>query len=118
MRRFWASASLGLLAFGCAGAPPDQREGAGCWVHAFARTEYRPPVTTYTGPTHERFFLEGAGSLRVGPGARLEGYGGPGYKEKTLVLAPNVDIPDLAAAGFHRRVDAFQIACVEPARSP
>jgi sporulation protein YlmC with PRC-barrel domain len=84
---------------------------AGCWVNAFARKQYRPPMTTFTGPTHERISLAEAESLVVGPGARLVGYAGPGFERRTVVLSPEARVPDLDAAGFERRTDAFQVVC-------
>jgi sporulation protein YlmC with PRC-barrel domain len=84
---------------------------AGCWVNAFGRTQFRPPMTTFTGPTHERISLAGMESLVVGPGARLVGYAGPRFERRTVELAPEARVPDLDAAGFERRTDAFQVVC-------
>lgn len=83
----------------------------GCFVHAFARTQFRPPATTYTGPRHEPIFLRDAGSLVVGPGARLEGYAGDGYRKRALDLPPGARVADLPALGFDQRVDSFRVVC-------
>ena len=94
-------------------SPSAASDPAGCWVHAFQRTQYRPPVTTYTGPSHEPLFLKHARSLIVGPKARLLGYAEQRYDERTLELGPGARLPDLQAIAFHRRVDSFQVACTD-----
>lgn len=95
-----------LLVLGaCAARAPQP--AAGCWVHAFAGEEpYRPPLTSYTGPTHERFFLKDARSLMVGPGARLETPG--------LVLGAGARVPSVAALEPRLRGQPFQLVCEEP----
>ena len=98
-----------LVAAADAGAP-EQRLISGCYVHAFAGEEYRPPMTTYTGPTHEPVFMPEASSLAVGPRAWLLGYGGR-YRNERLDLPPRTRVPDLAAIGFDRRVDSFKVVC-------
>ena len=82
-----------------------------CYVHAFAGENYRAPMTTYTGPTHERFFMKDAKSLIVGPGARLVGYAGTQDAKQVLELPSDATIPDLAKIDFHSRVASFQVVC-------
>ncbi len=91
---------------GCSGAQAPV-SAQGCWVHAFAGEDpYRAPATSYTGPTHEHFFLKDATSLMVGPGARLE--------TPRLVLGPGARVPDLAALGADVRGEPFQLLCEAP----
>lgn len=82
-----------------------------CYVHAFAREQFRSPVTTYTGPTQEPAFWQQARSLMVGPQAHLIGYADRGYKEQTLALPPGMHVADLAAIDFHARVRSFKVIC-------
>lgn len=109
IRTRWLAAVL--LIAGCTAGPPA-REVSGCWVHAFAGERFTPPVTTYTGPTHEPFFMKEAASLIVGPDARLEGFAGGGYRKETLDLGPGTLVQDLRAIDFDRRVDSFKVVCV------
>lgn len=75
-------------------------------MHAFAGDQpYRPPATTYTGPTHERHFMQGARSLIVGPAARLEA---PDER-----LAPGTRVPELTALDSFRRGEPFQLVCLD-----
>lgn len=97
-----------------AAAQAAQDIASGCFVHAFAREQFRPPVTTYTGPRHEPLFMEGTSSLIVGPGARLLGFARERYRKQSLDLGPDARVPDIAALGFDRRVDSFKVACVSP----
>ena len=83
-------------------------------MHAFANAQFRPPVTTYTGPTHEPVFMKEARSLIVGSGARLEGFANARYRKQTLDLPPGARVPDLEALEFDRRVDAFKVICADP----
>lgn len=78
---------------------------------AFAQAQYGPPMTTYTGPTHEPMLMPQASSLIVGPGARLRGYAGNRYRKETLDFAPGASVPDLATIGFDRQVDSFKVVC-------
>ena len=98
-----------------AGAAP---RADGCFVDAFAGEQFHPPITTYTGPRHEQLFMRHAGSVIVGPHARLLGYAGDGYRKETLDVPPRAHIPDLAEIGFDRRVDSFKVVCSDgdPAR--
>jgi hypothetical protein len=84
---------------------------SGCFVHAFAREQFRPPVTTYTGPRHEPVFMRDASSIIVGPGARLLGYSAHGYRNESLDVPPDAHVPDLGVLGFDRRVDSFKVVC-------
>jgi hypothetical protein len=86
-------------------------EGDGCFVNAFAGEQFHPPMTTYTGPRHERLFMRHAGSLIVGPHARLLGYAGNRYRKETLDVPPGAHVADLAGTGFDRRVDSFKVVC-------
>lgn len=87
---------------GCATPPATPPQG--CWVHAFAGEEpYRPPLTTYTGPTYEPVFMRNARSLMVGPGARLE--------TRRVVLGPGARVGDLAALGLDPGGEPFQLRC-------
>jgi hypothetical protein len=105
MRRMLAWLVLFAPLWSSAASPTN-----GCWVHAFAQVNYRAPMTTYIGPRHERAFFD-AGSLIVGPNARVEGFDGNGYRKETLDLGPGVRVPDLSAINFQRRVDSFQVLC-------
>ncbi len=91
-------------------SPPENAWG--CWVNAYGRTQYRPPVTTYTGPSHEPRLIRGAKSLVVGAEARLRGYPGEGEGVPSLVLPGGTRIPDLDEIDFHRKVRFFDILCV------
>lgn len=89
----------------------DAQASSGCFVHAFSREQFRPPVTTYTGPRHEPLFMRDAGSIIVGPGARLLGYAANRYRNESLDVPPDAHVPDLGALGFDRRVDSFKVVC-------
>ena len=103
----------GLVLPDHAAAQGGHDAASGCFVHAFAREQFGPPVTTYTGPRHERLFMRDASSVIVGPGARLLGYAGNRYRKESLDLPPDSRVPDLGAIGFDRRVDSFKVVCVD-----
>lgn len=109
MARLLVGLLASFFAVLAAGAAADD----GCWVHAFERTQFRPPVTTYTGPSHEPLFIKQAESLIVGPRARLVGYAAGRYAEQTVALGAGTRLPDLAAIGFHKRMDSFQLLCTD-----
>ena len=73
------TAAIASLLAGCSAAPPqpaasalDRRADgiAGCWVNAYGRTQYRPPLATYTGPSEEAQLMPHARRLHA-PGVRL-----------------------------------------------
>jgi hypothetical protein len=66
---------------------------------------------TYTGPSYELRLPDEAGSLALGPAARLEGFAGSALKEETLTLGPGTRVPDLRRLAFERRVNAFKLVC-------
>ena len=104
-----------VFAFAAALSAPALHAAApnptGCFVHAFAREQFRPPMTTYTGPRHEPVFMKDASSVIVGPNARLVGYAGGRYRKESIDIGPDTHVPDLAELGFDRRVDAFKLLC-------
>lgn len=108
-----AAALLLLLSANVPAAGDD-----GCWVHAFGREQFRPPVTTYTGPSQQRVFIKQARSLIVGPGARLVGYRRGEYQAQaqTLEIGPGERIAELASIDFHRRVQSFEVVCTSERR--
>src|SRR5690606_35819096 len=87
-------------------------DASGCWVNAYAETQYRPPLTTYTGPSADPVFTRRPQSVVVGPQARLVAYSKAHFDNKSWVLPPGAHVPDLGAVGLPPEVDSFELVCV------
>lgn len=117
----WRTLAGALLIAGC--ATPDSPSPAsglaadagidGCWVHIFGRQGYRPPVRTYTGPTGERFYAGPAGSIIVGPAARLLTYSPDNLDTaEDGVLPPGARVPNFPATDMYGELHSFNLECV------
>ena len=118
--RGWRILACALVIAGCATpgyqpVVPNQAavdNNDGCWVHVFGRRGYRPPVTTYTGPTGERVFAGAAGSIIVGPNARVFTFAPGGDPGGDGVLPPGARVPYFASTDSYGELYRFKLECV------
>ena len=128
-------AALALAAAGCSLGPP-QRDfflppyaEKGCWAQLYEETGFAGASRVLEGPLMvealsgslvwvpdletippQPLFSE-VRSLRIGPHARIEGYGETLFRAPTLALPAGAAIADLAAIEFHQRVRSFRMQC-------
>jgi hypothetical protein len=84
----------------------------GCWVNVYGRAGFRPPVTTYTGPTGERVFAGAARSIVVGPNARVFTFAPGGDPGNDGVLPPGSRVPYYASTDSYGELHRFRMECV------
>ena len=115
------TAALSVLLASCAATAPQPlvykgdggtNAALGCWVDAYAEAQYRPPLTTYTGPGADPVFTQQTRSVVVGPQARLVAYSSDPARKKRWGLPPGARVPDLKEAGLPPDVDALELVCV------
>lgn len=121
-----ASPALTAAASGLGTLPTlDRKDGEGCWVRFFEDPGFKHPMTRVPGPLYinsisapgligmrdeEEFFAE-AGSVLVGPEAKLVVYAEPGFRDELFTLEPGKGVDELRALGFPDKVASLKIIC-------